>query len=101
MIEEIRCQHCGKLSYKTGGKEFISNHHTKGRNQPDSENEKEKLPLCNDCHDISECRNWLELPFTEYKIQGRLFDKYVKNPDIEYILKLIKGNKYLGLWRKI
>jgi len=101
MIEEIRCIFCGKLSNKSGGNQFIGIHHAQGRNQSDSEDKKEKLPLCQEHHDISECRGWYNLPFTDYKIQGKLFDEYIKTGDIEYIISYIDQGKYSELWEII
>lgn len=88
-----QCQYCGKQA--------TDHHHCLGRNQPDSEKESEKIWYCRECHNIAECRDYVDLPFTNYQIQGELFDIYVKTGDIEKILKLIKMKKFKNLYKKI
>jgi len=92
-----RCTYCGKPDLVEGGTIILHEHHPQGRKT------KNRAALtgywyCPDCHEIAECRNWLRLPFTEFFIQGKLFDKYAKNGDPIEIEKLIKSGKFTE-WR--
>jgi len=95
------CKYCGIKDINDGGKEKLHYHHILGRNNEKSEDIEWKIYLCPEHHNISECRSWIQLPFTVFSIQGYLFDLYlINNGDIEYIISLIENEKkYKNLWK--
>ena len=82
---ERKCKYCGKLDYEDGGNEHIHEHHPEGRH---GDNIIKTYFLCGEHHDVAESRNWIDLPFSDYQIRGRLFDIYV-NGSIEIVMKII------------
>lgn len=100
-LEKNSCYFCGKEGPEQGGNEMLFEHHSLGRNDPESEDPEKKTIYCFWHHEVAECRAWERLPFSNYFIQGRLFDLYVITKDYKLILSKIRNTaRFDGLYKE-
>lgn len=99
-MEKIKaCSFCGLPDYSDGGNDMIIEHHPKGRSREDSE--KGKIFYCERHHQVAECREYVNLPFTNFQITGKLFDIYAVKKNIEEIEELINTGEYNQYWQYV